>query len=79
MLLFDGEEKYCYIEEQTTGERTEVICARRTEQAKGAPGFFHMLNDMIAAKNKGDMELYGSLRRRYEKDRFAAKKLFTLQ
>jgi len=25
------------------------------------------------------MELYGSLRRRYEKDRFAAKKLFTLQ
>ena len=35
MLLFDGEEKYCYIEEQTTGERTEVICARRTEQAKG--------------------------------------------
>ena len=79
MLLFDGEEKYCYIEEQTTGERTEVMCARRTEQAKGAPGFFHMLNDMIAAKNKGDMELYGSLRRRYEKDRFAAKKLFTLQ
>ena len=79
MLLFDGEEKYCYIEEQTTGERTEVMCARRTEQAKGALGFFHMLNDMIAAKNTGDMELYGSLRRRYEKDRFAAKKLFTLQ
>lgn len=42
-------------------------------------GIFHMLNDMIAAKNTGDMELYGSLRRRYEKDRFAAKKLFTLQ
>lgn len=79
MLLFDGEEKYCYIEEQTTGERTEVMCARRTEQAKGALGFFRMLNDMIAAKNTGDMELYGSLRRRYEKDRFAAKKLFTLQ
>lgn len=56
MLLFDGEEKYCYIEEQTTGERTEVMCARRTEQAKGALGFFHMLNDMIAAKNTGDME-----------------------
>lgn len=30
-------------------------------------GIFHMLNDMIAAKNTGDMELYGSLRRRYEK------------
>lgn len=79
MLLFDGEEKHCYIEETMTGEKTETICASRTEQTNGTPGFFHMLNDMIAAKKTGDVAMYEKVRRRYEKDRFAAEKLFRLQ
>lgn len=78
MLLFEGEERKCYIYEEETEERTETMTVRRPETAGAAPGFFQMVNQMIVAKNEGDKARYDTLRRQYESDRHAAAKLFTI-
>lgn len=78
MLLFEGEERQCYIYEEEQDERTETMTVRRPEAAGGTPGFFQMVNQMIVAENEGDSARYNTLRRQYESDRHAAAKLFTI-
>lgn len=78
MLLFEDEERQCYIYEEEQDERTEIMTVRRPEAAGGTPGFFQMVNQMIEAKNEGDSTRYDALRRQYESDRHAAAKLFTI-
>lgn len=79
LLLFEGEEKNCYIYEEESGERTAEMVVRRPENSGGSPGFFQMVNQMIEAKNKGDMEMYEQLRGQYERERGVAAKLFKIQ
>lgn len=78
MLLFEGEEKQCYIYEEETDEKTDTMTIRRPDTAGGSPGFFQMVNQMIRTEGEGDTDRYGEVRRRYESDRHAAGKLFTL-
>lgn len=79
LLLFEGEEKVCYIYEEETDERTEEMTVTRPERAGKTAGFFQLVNQMIKAKNTGDESLYGQLRKQYEEDRELAKRLFTIQ
>ncbi len=78
MLLFEGEERRCYIYEEETDERTGTMTVRRPESAGSVPGFFQIVNEMIEAKEKGETDRYAQLRRRYESDHHVAGKLFTL-
>ncbi len=78
MLLFEGEERRCYIYEEETEEKTGTMTVRRPETAGSVPGFFQIVNQMVEAKDKGETEQYDQLRRRYESDHHVAEKLFTL-
>lgn len=78
MLLFEGEERKCYIYEEELDEKTDIMSVTRPDSAGGTPGFFRMVNQMITAKNTGDQRRYEELRRRYESDRYAADQLFTI-
>lgn len=78
LLLFSGEEKTCYVEEEESGYRTEEMTVRREDDHAGAPGFFRMVNQMIQAKENGDAGKYGQLRRQYEIRRAVAAKVFTV-
>lgn len=78
MLLFEDEERSCYIYEEETDEKTETVVVRRPDTSGETPGFFQMVNQMIVANEKGDRERYDQMRRQYESDRYAAEKLFTL-
>ena len=79
LLLFEGEEKTCYIYEEETDERTEDMVIRRPEGSGFSPGFFRQVNDMIRSRDRGDEKQYEALRRQYEIQRGAAAKLFTLR
>ncbi|MCH5265570.1 MAG: hypothetical protein J1F02_06700 [Lachnospiraceae bacterium] len=79
LLLFEGEEKTCYIYEEETDERTGDMVVRRPRDAGFSPGFFKQVNDMIQAKEQGETEQYDALRQQYEKERRMAAKLFSLQ
>lgn len=79
LLLFSGEEKTYYIEEEETGEKTDEIRIKKKEKEVTASGFFHMVDEMIAAKEKHDTAQYQLLRREYEKRHAVAAKLFTIQ
>ena len=78
MLLFEKEERQCYIYEEENDEKTEIMDVRRSDMADSSPSFFQMVNQMIEAEGEGDREKYDKWRRRYESDRHAAKRLFTL-
>lgn len=78
MLLFEGEERKCYIYEEELDEKTDIMSVRRPESAGETPGFFQMVNRMITAKNAGEQKQFEELRRRYESDRYAAEQLFTI-
>lgn len=78
-MLFSGEEKTYYIEEEETGEKTDEIRIKKKEKEVTASGFFHMVDEMIAAKEKHDTAQYQLLRREYEKRHAVAAKLFTIQ
>lgn len=79
MLLFEGEERQCYIYEEELDEKTDVMTIRRPDSAGGVPGLFRIVNQMIMAKNAGDKAGYDRLRRRYEDHRYIADQLFTIQ
>ena len=78
-LLFSGEEKTYYIEEEETGEKTDEFQIKKKEKEVTASGFFHMVDEMIAAKERHDTAQYQLLRREYEKRHAVAAKLFTIQ
>lgn len=78
MLLFEGEEKKCYIYEEEQDEKTDIMTVSRPDSAGGTPGLFRMVNQMITAKHAGDQTLYEGLRRQYERDRYAAGRLFNI-
>lgn len=78
LLLFEGEEKTCYIYEEESDERTEEMTVVRPENAGHAPGFFQMVNQMIGAKENQDEQSYRELRKKYEQDRSTAERLFTI-
>lgn len=79
LLLFEGEERVCYIYEEESDEKTEEMHITRPKTAGRAAGFFQMVNQMIEARERKDEKRYESLRRRYEEDRQIAEQLFTMQ
>lgn len=79
MLLFEGEEQRCYIYEEELDEKTDLMTVRRPDSAGGTPGLFQIVNQMIVAKDAGDLSGYDGLRRRYESHRYTADQLFTIQ
>jgi len=79
LMLFAGEEKSCYIYEEETGLRTEEKTYSRPADISSEPGFFQMVNEMVNAKEQGDLEQYEKLRRQHEKMRGVAAKLFEVQ
>lgn len=78
MLLFEGEERRCYIYEEELDEKTDIMAVRRPDSAGGTPGLFRIVNQMIMAKNQGDKSGFNNMRRRYEGARYAADNLFTI-
>ena len=78
LLLFGDEEKQCYIYEEETGERTDVMSVKRPEQAIHTPGFFQMVNRMIECEQQQDSSAYREVRRSYERVRHAAERLFEI-
>ena len=78
LLLFNDEEKHCYIYEEETNERTDVMSVRRTKNAKDSPGFFTMVNEMIEAEQQQDEDVYREVQRKYEHTKHAADNLFTV-
>ncbi|MCI5936596.1 MAG: DUF5717 family protein [Eubacterium sp.] len=78
LILFRDEQRTCYIEEEQTGFCTEdmEVCGARCGHE---PGFFTEVDQMIEAKQKGNVENYEHLRKRYETQRFMAEKLFTIR
>lgn len=79
ILLFCGEEKTWFIEEEETGRRTEEKVIKWPGGQEKASGFYQMLNQMIQAEQNEDWESYGRLRRQYEQRREAAATLFTIE
>ena len=79
LLLFEGEEKTCYITEEESGKRTEKGTVRRPKSAGNVKGFYGMVNEMIEAEEQKEDSRYESLRRRYEKQHMVAAELFRLQ
>lgn len=78
LLLFEEEEKECYIYEEESGEKTDVITVRRKSEQQQTNGFFAMINSMIKEQKKGDTALYENMRRMYERAHKAAERLFTI-
>ena len=79
LLLFEDEEKTCYIYEEETDTRTDEMVLKAPWRAGSSTGFFSMINEMIERKKQGDEVRYEHLRRQYEKQRAAAASLFRLQ
>ncbi len=79
LLLFEDEEKRCYIYEEETEAQTDEMVLKAPWHGENSPGFFSMVNDMIGRKKQGDEKRYEHLRRQYEKQRAAAASLFQLQ
>ena len=78
LLLFEGEEKRCYIYEEESGEKTETMTVRRPEQTIQTQGFFGMVNQMIQAEQHHDEVSYNQIKTKYEKARYAAEHLFEI-
>ncbi len=79
ILLFCGEEKHCFIEEEESGRRTDGMVLKRPENEGGAPGFFQMVNQMIQAEKRNDREQYDMLRIQYEQRHAVAAALFAIE
>lgn len=78
LLLFEGEEKLCYIYEEEADERTEEMLVCRPENAGSSAGFFQMINEMIKAKESGDDAGYTQIRKTYEEHHSVARQLFQI-
>ena len=76
LLLFDDEEKHCYIYEEETNEKTEVMTVRRTKNGEDSPGFFALINKMIEQSQGQDPDSCREVQREYEHIKYAADKLF---
>lgn len=78
ILLFGDEEKRCYIYEEGTEEKTDLMTVKRSQHTVQTPGFFLMVNQMIEADKQQDEETYHEVQTSYERARHAAKQLFKL-
>lgn len=79
MLLFEKEEKRCYIYEEELDEKSDLMTVKRPDSVSETPGLFQIVNQMILAKSEGDISAYNDLRRQYESHRYVAEQLFTIQ
>ena len=86
MVLFSGEEKTYYIEEEESGFCTEKRTMRQPQKKQVSDGLFHMINEMVElqqeyekTQNENLLARYNELGRKYEKNRAVAEKLFTIE
>lgn len=78
VLLFEDEEKECYIYEEESGEKTDVLTVKRKSEQPQTNGFFTMINAMIKEQKNGDTVSYENMRRVYERAHKVAENLFTI-
>lgn len=79
LLLFEGEEKQCYVKEEGTGRKSDIIVLRYHGTRKGNDSFFQMINEMQRLLGEGQKDAYEKAMKEFQTRREAAGKLFVIQ